>query len=58
MLLGFLTGSDVASYLTLEFPGHRFPADFATRIHSRTEGNPLFLVKLLLNGRNWVILQQ
>ena len=28
MPLEFLSEADIAQYLTLEFPGHRFPADF------------------------------
>src|SRR5262249_34698081 len=51
--LGLLSRAEVDSYLELAFPGHRFPADFADLIGSRTEGNPLFLVELLrhLQGR-------
>jgi hypothetical protein len=45
--LGFLGPSEVASYMSLAFPGHHFPADFAGLIHARTEGSPLFLVDLL-----------
>jgi predicted ATPase len=45
--LGFLGRAEVESYLTLAFPGHRFPAEFASVIHARTEGSPLFLVDLL-----------
>jgi predicted ATPase len=45
--LGFLARADVDSYLALAYPGHRFPTEFAARIHAQTEGNPLFLVDLL-----------
>jgi predicted ATPase len=45
--LGFLGRPDVDSYLALTFPEHTFPPAFAGLIHSRTEGNPLFLVELL-----------
>jgi tetratricopeptide (TPR) repeat protein len=45
--LGFLAQDDVADYLNRAFPGHRFPAEFAARIHARTEGNPLFMADLL-----------
>jgi tetratricopeptide (TPR) repeat protein len=45
--LAFLTKSDVEKYLALLFPEHRFPADFAVGLHSKTEGNPLFLAELL-----------
>jgi tetratricopeptide (TPR) repeat protein len=34
-------------YLALEFPKHRFPREFAGVVHSKTEGNPLFMADLL-----------
>ena len=43
----FLSADDVQRYLALEFPGNSFPREFASVIHSRTEGNPLFMVDLL-----------
>jgi DNA-binding winged helix-turn-helix (wHTH) protein len=42
----FLALGDVERYVGLEFLGHRFPREFAGVIHSRTEGNPLFMVDL------------
>src|SRR5262249_26709248 len=45
--LGFLGRAEVESYLALAFPGHRLSAEFATVIHAKTEGSPLFLVDLL-----------
>jgi tetratricopeptide (TPR) repeat protein len=45
--LGFLNRPDLERYLALEFPEHGYPAAFAALIHSRTEGNPLFMVDLL-----------
>lgn len=45
--LVFLTDSDVERYLSLRFPHHRFPRDFAAGLHAKTEGNPLFLAELL-----------
>jgi predicted ATPase len=45
--LGFLSRADVAGYLAMAFPQHRFPPDFTAIIHARTEGNPLFMVDLL-----------
>ena len=45
--LGFLDLPDVERYLLLQFPGHRFPADFATVIHAKTEGSPLFMADLV-----------
>jgi len=43
----FLSAGDVQRYITLEFPGNCFPREFAGLIHTRTEGNPLFMVDLL-----------
>jgi predicted ATPase len=64
----FLTRADVERYLALRFPEHRFPPDLSARIHSRTEGNPLFMADLAgflrdhgvfakLDGR-WVMVGQ
>ncbi len=47
MPMPFLTRTDVDRYLELRFPQHRFPAELATRIHDRTEGNPLFVADLV-----------
>lgn len=43
----FLSANDVERYLALEFPDNTFPPEFAGVIHSRTEGNPLFMVDLV-----------
>ena len=45
--LEYLSQEEVAKYLTIRFPGNRFPADLAPLIHERTEGNPLFMVNVL-----------
>ena len=45
--LTFLTRDDVARYLALEYPAHRFPDSFIDDIHARTEGSPLFMVDLI-----------
>jgi predicted ATPase len=45
--LDFLTEGEVAEYLALEFPAHRFPSEFAGAIHARTEGSPLFMADLV-----------
>lgn len=45
--LDFLTKEDLDRYLALEFPRHRFPAALSSLVHSRTEGNPLFMVDLV-----------
>ncbi len=47
LALDLLTREDIAKYLALEFPEHRFPVAFAELIHARTEGSPLFMVDLL-----------
>jgi tetratricopeptide (TPR) repeat protein len=49
--LPFLERIDVERYLDLEFPDHAFPAGFATLIHDKTEGSPLFMVDLLADLR-------
>ncbi len=43
----FLSRDDIESYLAIEFPLHRFPPDFSAVIHTKTEGNALFMVDLL-----------
>jgi predicted ATPase len=43
----FLEVAEIERYLTYSFPGNRFPPEFVSLIHSRTEGNPLFMVDLL-----------
>ncbi len=45
--LPFLATKDVERYLALEFPHHHFPPDFASVIHSKTEGSPLFMADLV-----------
>ncbi|MGH9841637.1 MAG: protein kinase domain-containing protein [Blastocatellia bacterium] len=54
LLLEFLTEAEIAEYLALEFPGHRFPAEFPQLIHAKTEGSPLFMADLVryLRDRN------
>jgi hypothetical protein len=37
----------VREFLDLRFPKHRFAADFASLVHSHTEGNPLFMTNVL-----------
>ncbi len=65
--LAFLTLADIVAYLTLMFPGHRFPADLPALILAKTEGSPLFmadLVRYLKDGgviraepEGWVLAQ-
>jgi serine/threonine protein kinase len=45
--LSFLSRGDVAQYLSLRMPSNDFPADFIDEVHSRTEGNPLFMADLV-----------
>lgn len=45
--LGFLSEKDVQRYLALEYPGNQFPAEFASVIHAKTEGSPLFMADLV-----------
>ena len=58
--LPFLDRFDVDSYLAQEFPEHLFPADFASLIYRKTEGNPLFMVNVLrdLNARGIIARQR
>jgi len=42
--LEYLTEAAVSQYLSVRFPGHRFPGGLAGLIHERTDGNPLFMV--------------
>jgi tetratricopeptide (TPR) repeat protein len=44
--LQFLSREDVERYLAIEFPEHRFPPELAGLVHTRTEGNPLFMADL------------
>src|SRR5262249_32787347 len=45
--LGFLALEDISDYLRARFPLHSFPSEFAAVVHSRTEGNPLFMNDLM-----------
>jgi predicted ATPase len=47
LALQFLTADDIDHYLAVEFPEHRFPHVFGTRIHAKTEGSPLFMSELV-----------
>jgi serine/threonine protein kinase/predicted ATPase len=54
LLLEFLSEAEIAEYLKLEFPIHRFPNEFPQLIHAKTEGSPLFMADLVryLRDRN------
>jgi predicted ATPase len=56
--LGFLERTDVERYLSLEFPEHRFPPEFASLIHTKTEGSPLFMADLLRYLRDRRVLSE
>ncbi|WP_425614219.1 protein kinase [Anatilimnocola sp. NA78] len=56
--LEFLPRAELDRYLTLEFPGHDFPEEFAAFIHARTEGSPLFMADLLRYLRDQQVLTQ
>jgi GTPase SAR1 family protein len=58
--LPFLSQDNCAHYLSLAFPGHDFPAELASVLHARTEGNPLFMVDLFcyLRDRNVIVQSQ
>ena len=50
--LEFLNEAEIVQYLELEFPGHRFPSEFPSLIHAKTEGSPLFMADLVRYLRN------
>jgi len=58
MPLAFLTTDDIARYLALEFPAHRFPADLPAVIHAKTEGNPLFMADLVRHLRDSKVIDE
>jgi len=45
--LPFLREQHVAAYLAQRFGGHAFPSELARAVHQRTDGNPLFMVRVL-----------
>src|SRR5688500_1374394 len=45
--LAFLTEEYVGRFISDRFPRNRFPGEFTELVHSRTEGNPLFVEDLL-----------
>src|SRR5437773_4473898 len=45
--LPFLREQHVAAYLAQRFGGHAFPSEMARAVHQRTDGNPLFMVRVL-----------
>jgi DNA-binding winged helix-turn-helix (wHTH) protein/tetratricopeptide (TPR) repeat protein len=47
MPVAFLREEDVAAYLARRFPENRFPSGLARAVHQRTDGNPLFMVRVV-----------
>jgi len=47
LALSYLSRGDVDEYFALRFETHRFPKALLQLIHARTEGNPLFLVRVV-----------
>jgi predicted ATPase len=45
--LEYLGEEAVNNYLSVRFPGNRFPSELAGLIHERTEGSPLFMVNVV-----------
>ncbi len=45
--LSFLREPHVAAYLAQRFGGHAFPTELARAVHERTDGNPLFMVRVI-----------
>jgi serine/threonine protein kinase/predicted ATPase len=56
--LEFLNEAEIAQYLSLEFPQHRFPAEFPRLIHAKTEGSPLFMADLVRYLRDRGVIAQ
>ena len=50
--LPFLEVGDIERYLALQFPSHHFSPGFASMIHAKTEGSPLFMADLVRYLRN------
>ncbi|SPF37496.1 exported hypothetical protein [Candidatus Sulfopaludibacter sp. SbA4] len=45
--VSFLTGEDVASYISQQFPRNTFPEVLPQIVYQRTEGNALFMTEML-----------
>jgi adenylate cyclase len=55
---GFLDVAAIERYVALRFPQHAFPSEFASVIHRRTEGHPLFMADLLRDLRRQNAIRQ
>src|SRR5262249_24948835 len=47
LALPFLREPHVAAYLALRFGAHAFEPELARAVHQRTDGNPLFMVRVV-----------
>jgi len=56
--MGLLSQTDIEQYLRLEISAQSLPDGFAEFIHSRTEGNPLFMAELIRHLRERNTLEQ
>jgi hypothetical protein len=58
--LDFISAADVEAFLSLEFPQNDFPATFPKLIHTKTDGNPFFMVEVLryLRDKQVIFLSQ
>ena len=54
----YLSEAAIERYIALQFPEHAFPPGFASLIHDRTEGNPLFMADVLRDLRRRQVIQQ
>ena len=45
--LALLREPHVAAYLAQRFGGHAFPSELARAVHQRTDGNPLFMMRVV-----------
>src|SRR5262249_60410397 len=54
--LEYLSRDDVTAYLRRRVDGSRVPEDVAAFVHAHTDGNPLFMVRLVdhLVDRGWI----
>jgi len=55
---GPLDEAAIGRYLSLQFADHSFPRGFASVLHQRTEGHPLFVVDLIRDLRRRQVLRQ
>ena len=54
----YLDVQAIERYVALQFPEHGFPSGFASLIHERTEGSPLFMADVLRDLRRRQLVRQ